>query len=62
MTLDGVLAVAFLAIVFGGIAGAAVRYHYLTIIEGQRDAIEALQEYIHDHSDVDNVEDLWGHG
>ena len=58
MTIDAVLAVTFLAIVFMGIAGAAVRYHYLCIIEGQHDVIEALQEYIHDHSDADNVEDL----
>ena len=32
------------------------------IMVQQQNRIDALEQYIKDHSDVDNVEDLWGQG
>jgi len=65
MTLDGVLAASFVALVFLSVGILLARYHYLEVIAGQQAAIEALEDYIEARSEIDteaNAEDLWGHG
>ncbi len=53
---DGVLLGAIVLTLGMAIGAYAARYHYLQVIYGQRDAIEALEDYIDSHSERDDAE------
>jgi hypothetical protein len=62
--IDGAI-VGVVLFALGGLAGMLLaRYHYLDVLSGQARAIEALEEYIEEHSEPSeaSAEDLWGHG